>query len=156
MRRGRNTKARSHNSRTSGKAEARYAHGLRRIAAIFYDCILLMGILFAATAFLLTFNEGEAFRPGHPIYTLTLVLISGAFFTWFWTHGGQTLGMRAWKIRLERADGSPCDTRTALSHWIVGVLLGSLLGLGWWFSLIDRKGRALQDLICRTRVVRAD
>jgi len=57
---------------------------------------------------------------------------------------------------LERADGSPCDIRTAISHFIVGVTLGLALGMGWWFALIDRKGRALQDVICRTRVIRAD
>jgi uncharacterized RDD family membrane protein YckC len=133
-----------------------YANGLRRIAAIFYDSILLTGILFVATAFLLTLNHGEAFQPGNLIYSAVLILISATFFTWFWTHGGQTLGMRAWKIRLEKADGTPCDAKTALSHWIIGVILGSLMGLGWWFALIDRKGRALQDVICRTRVLRTD
>lgn len=156
MRKGRITKARPLKKRISAPAEPRYANALRRIAAIFYDSILLTGILFTATAFLLTFNHGEAFRPGNLIYSSVLVLISGAFFIWFWTHGGQTLGMRAWKIRLERADGAPCDTKTALSHWIIGLILGSLLGIGWWYALIDPKGRALQDLFCRTRVVRTD
>jgi uncharacterized RDD family membrane protein YckC len=147
---------RSRRKRATEKAGVLYASALRRIAAIFYDSILLTGILFVATAALLTLNHGEAFKPGNPFYTSALVVITAAFFIWFWTHGGQTLGMRAWKIRLERADGNPCDTRTALTHWIVGVSLGSLLGIGWWFALIDRKGRALQDVLCRTRVVRAD
>ena len=139
-----------------GKAGALYASNWRRIAAIFYDCILLAGILFAATAALLILNHGEAFSPGNPYYTSALVLITALFFIWFWTHGGQTLGMRAWKIRLEKDDGNPCDTKAALSHWIVGVTLGSILAMGWWFSLIDRKGRALQDVVCGTRVVRTD
>ena len=158
MRRRRTKLVRDRRKRSSGKEgdKPTYANGLRRIAAIFYDSILLTGILFAATAFLLTFNNGEAFQPGNLIYSAALILISGIFFTWFWTHGGQTLGMRAWKIRLEKADGTPCDAKAAISHWIVGMILGSLMGLGWWFALIDRKGRALQDVICRTRVLRTD
>jgi len=156
VKRTRSHQIRSRRQRAPEKAAAPYASVLRRIAAIFYDSILLAGILFVATAALLALNEGEAFKPGNPFYTSALVVITATFFIWFWTHGGQTLGMRAWKIRLERADGNPCDTRTALTHWIVGVSLGSLLGIGWWFALIDRKGRALQDVLCRTRVVRAD
>lgn len=156
MRKSRNIKIRTRPKRVTEKTGPTYASGFRRIAAIFYDSILLSGILFAATALLLAFNNGEAFRPGNLIYSSALAVISGTFFTWFWTHGGQTLGMRAWKIRLERADGAPCDLRTALSHWVMGMTLGSLLGLGWWFSLIDRKGRALQDLVCGTRVVMTD
>jgi uncharacterized RDD family membrane protein YckC len=89
-------------------------------------------------------------------YNAALILMSLTFFCWFWTHGGQTLGMRAWKIRLEKADGTPCDTRAALTHFFVGITLSLALGMGWWFALMDRKGRALQDIICRTRVVRAD
>lgn len=147
---------RRRHKKSSVKPEARYASGFRRIAAIFYDSILLTGILFVATAILLTLNHGEAFSPGNLYYSSALVVITATFFIWFWTHGGQTLGMRAWKIRLENDDGTACEPRTALTHWIVGVILGSLLGLGWWFALIDRRGRALQDLICGTRVIRTD
>jgi len=152
----RSSQIRSRQKQVLQKTGPIHSGGLRRIAAIFYDCILLIGILFTATALLLTLNHGEAFTAGNIYYSAFLVGISATFFCWFWTHGGQTLGMRAWKIRLERADGSPCDIRTAISHFIVGVTLGLALGMGWWFALIDRKGRALQDVICRTRVIRAD
>lgn len=152
----RSKRIRSQLKRASSKAEPTYAGSLRRLAAIFYDCILLIGILFTATALLIILNNGEAFKPGNFTYTTALGAISVTFFSWFWVHGGQTLGMRAWKIRIERSDGSPCGTRTAIFHLAVGVILGLLLGMGWWFALIDRKGRALQDVICGTRVVIAD
>jgi len=129
---------------------------LRRLAAQLYDGLLLLAVLFMAVAIALPFNGGNAYPAGHIGFSLYLLTVSFFYYAWFWTHGGQTLGMRAWKIRLEKADGTPCDAKTALSHWIIGVILGSLMGLGWWFALIDRKGRALQDVICRTRVLRTD
>jgi uncharacterized RDD family membrane protein YckC len=130
------------------------AHVLRRIAAIFYDGILLLGVLFALTAMLLTLNRGEAFVPGSVYYDLALIVTSMFFFTWFWSHGGQTLGMRAWRIRLEKADGQPCDVRTALTHMMVGSLFGSAFGIGWLYALFNRDRRALQDILCGTRVVK--
>ncbi len=35
------------------------------------------------------------------------------FFAYFWVHGGQTLGMRAWRFRLLRDDGEPLTTADA-------------------------------------------
>jgi uncharacterized RDD family membrane protein YckC len=113
-----------------------------------------LGVLFALTALLLTLNKGEAFAPGSFYYDLALILASLFFFTWFWTHGGQTLGMRAWKIRIEKVNGQACDARTALTHMMVGSLLGSVFGIGWLYAFFNPNRRALQDVLCGTRVVR--
>ncbi|MEN8260121.1 MAG: RDD family protein, partial [Pseudomonadota bacterium] len=72
----------------------------RRLGAIFYDSLLLLSVLFVATALILPFNEGEAFHSNQHYYPLFLLILSLLFFGWFWTHGGQTLGMRAWKIKV--------------------------------------------------------
>ena len=77
----------------------------RRLGALLYDGILLLGILFLATAILLPFRGGRAFQTddwGYGIYLLGVVFL---FFGWFWTRDGQTLGMRAWKIRLTNHSG---------------------------------------------------
>jgi uncharacterized RDD family membrane protein YckC len=47
------------------------------------------------------------------IYCLYLFLVVGLYFVWFWTHGGQTLAMKTWRIRLVRQDGKPVDIRSA-------------------------------------------
>ena len=68
------------------------------MAAIVYDLFLLTAVLFVATAIALPLNAGAAFTSGQYLYPVYLLAVSFLFFGWFWTHGGQTLGMRAWKI----------------------------------------------------------
>lgn len=63
-----------------------------------YDGILIVSVLFIATAILLPFSKGEAV--GGLFYTLYLLLIIYIFYSWFWNKSGQTLGMKVWKIRI--------------------------------------------------------
>jgi len=53
------------------------------------------------------------------------------FFAWFWTHGGQTLGMRAWRLRILQRDGQPLNWRLALFRYVI-----SLPMWGWLFYVI--------------------
>jgi uncharacterized RDD family membrane protein YckC len=71
----------------------------RYLGAIFYDLILVIAVFFVATAILLPFNQGEAIHSSF-LFPLYLLSVSFVFYGWFWTHGGQTLGLRAWKLRL--------------------------------------------------------
>ena len=73
----------------------------RRLAALLYDGFLLFSMLLVVTAVMLPFNGGEAFD-NNPWYGLVLLAVISFFYLWFWTHGGQTLGMRAWSLRLTR------------------------------------------------------
>lgn len=98
----------------------------KRLLAIFYDSFLLIAILFLAMAVLLLISGGHEFQTGNPLITAYLLLVSFVFFGWFWTHGGQTLGMRAWKLRIQQKDGNPVTWRqaalrfiTALPAWVV-------------------------------------
>src|SRR5690554_4263260 len=81
---------------------------MRRLAAIGYDCLLLLGLeMIAAAVWLPAFGDQPAAE--HPLYRLYqayLLLVAFAFFIGFWLKGGQTLGMRAWHIRLIASDGA--------------------------------------------------
>ena len=83
----------------------------RRLAAMFYDGLLLVAILMIATALLLPLTGGEAITSvDHPwlgfAYRLVIVGLVVLFFGTFWTRRGQTLGMASWRLRVEREDGS--------------------------------------------------
>jgi len=147
----------------------------RRLGALFYDGLLLIGILFFATAILLPFRGGQAFQGdfGYSAYLLAVVFV---FFGWFWTRGGQTLGMRAWNIRLTSANGSAITWSQAALRFLPGLLclvlfkLGTivlpgavkltallslvLFGVSFLWALIDREKRCLHDLIAGTRMAR--
>jgi uncharacterized RDD family membrane protein YckC len=126
---------------------------LRRLAALFYDLVVLVAVLFAATVILLPFHHGEAFRPNHGLYSGYLLTVSFVFFGWFWTHGGQTLGMRAWKIRLCTTTGAPLSWRQASIRFLCGLLSFGCLGLGYLWVLFDSKGRSWHDLASGSRIV---
>ncbi len=71
------------------------------------------------------------------------------FFVFFWTKSGQTLGMKAWRLRVQNLDGSLLSKTTAIKR-----LLPTLLGLGSVIVLFDRKNKlSLQDRVTNTEVV---
>ena len=112
------------------KTKVKYAGLLRRIAAMAYDGLLLVALLIFATAPVTLFTGGEATRSGNPFVSTWLFMVSFLFFAWFWTHGGQTLGMRAWKIRLQQADGQAVDLWQALLRFMTGLPAWVIFGLG--------------------------
>lgn len=93
----------------------------KRLLAIFYDSFLLIAVLFLAMAVMLLFSGGHQFEAGNPFLTLYLLLVSYVFFGWFWTHGGQTLGMRAWKLRIQQADGETISWRQVTIRFVSGL-----------------------------------
>jgi uncharacterized RDD family membrane protein YckC len=71
------------------------------------------------------------------------------FFIWFWSKSGQTLGMKAWRLKVQNQDGSLLSKTTGLKR-----LLPTLLGLGNLAVLLDRKNKlSLQDRLTNTEVV---
>lgn len=113
-----------------------------------------------------------------PIFYTYMFLITWFFFAWFWTHGGQTLGLRTWSLRLQTEEGHTLNwVQTLLRFLIAGtpwllslfiyqkIIASELLptpyqysaffigftGLLWMF--IDKEKRSLQDILSRTRIV---
>ncbi|WP_349432404.1 RDD family protein [Methylomarinum sp. Ch1-1] len=126
----------------------------RRMAAVIYDSLLLLAVLFLATTVALPFNAGEAFSADQVIYPLYLVAVSFVFYGWFWTHGGQTLGLRSWKMRLvDRHDNRAVGWRQALLRYLAAVLSWLCLGMGFVWILIDKKNLAWHDYLSGTRLI---
>ena len=75
-----------------------------------------------------------------------------AFFAYFWTHGGQTLGMRAWRLRLLRADGARLTCSDAALRWLTAWISALPAGLGYLWALVDREGLMWHDRWSGTRV----
>jgi len=123
---------------------------LRRVAAIFYDLLLLLGILFAVSAGAVALNNGQAVS--HPLYYLSLVVVSFLFFGGFWTHGGQTLGMRTWRIKLVQHNGSDIHWQAAAYRFVAAAICLAPLGLGLLWVLFDRQNNALHDYLSKTRL----
>ena len=125
----------------------------RRLAAMFYDSLLLAAVLMAAGALALLVTRGQLDHH-HPLYRAWLLGVSWLFFAWPWRHGGQTLGLRTWKLRVVRTDGRPLTWPDTLRRFLAAILSWLALGLGYWWILIDRDKRAWHDRLSETRVVR--
>jgi uncharacterized RDD family membrane protein YckC len=85
----------------------------RRLAAMSYDGLLLLAVLLFASAVLIPFAKSGATPTYHPLRTLYLLAVCFGFFGWFWTHGGQTLGMRAWRLQLQSRSGGTVSWQRA-------------------------------------------
>ncbi len=131
----------------------------RHLAAALYDLLALVGLWFLAGAVALALTGGalDAHRPAHKLLLQALTLgASAGYFVLSWTRGGQTLGLRAWRLRVVRADGGALDATQAVLRFAVALLSLAALGAGFWWALADRERRTWHDLVARTRVVWAE
>ena len=83
-----------------------------------------------------------------------LVGVLGVYFVWQWMRGGQTLAMKAWRLRVVRADGTRLALRQALLRYVVALAGTLLVGVTFLWALVDREGAFLHDRIAGTRVVK--
>ena len=126
----------------------------RQVAAFIYDLLPLFGLLYVLTIPFLLLSHGEAIESGSWWYTLYLSLAMYVFFSWFWRHGGQTAGMRAWKLKVIRCDGNPLTWRQCFWRLFGLGLHVVSLGLGWAWIWIDPKHLSWADRLSGTRIVR--
>lgn len=130
----------------------------RRLAALLYDSLLLLALWFLTSALLLAASGGLLSQPDRPLWLLvllraSLLLVTFLFWAGFWTHGGQTLGMRAWRLKLVDTDGGPVSWRQAVLRCLAALLSLVPLGLGYLWILLDPQRRAWHDRLSGTRIV---
>ncbi len=108
----------------------------RRLLCMLYEALLLLAVAFAADWLF------ELLLGGRPVLLLRLLrqvwlfTVFGAYFIWFWRHGGQTLAMKTWRIRLVRRDGGVLGRGQALTRYLLAYLwfLPACFGI-YWFGL---------------------
>ncbi|MEO8223327.1 MAG: RDD family protein [Gammaproteobacteria bacterium] len=125
----------------------------RRLAAGGYDALLLGAVWMAATLIIVALRNGAPVPAGEPAYQLLLATTAGLYFVTSWLRGGQTLGMRAWRLKVEQESGRPLDIRTGLLRFAAGVLSLVPAGLGLFWLWVDRDGLTWHDRLAGTRVI---
>lgn len=114
-----------------------------RLAYMVYEAMLLFGVLFIATWLFSTLIQQR-----HALYMRTpliiwLFTVLGVYFMWFWTHGGQTLAMKTWRLKLTTVNGDALNWRRAMLRytlmwlWFVpGLAIASLFHAQGWMLVI--------------------
>lgn len=134
---------------------------LRRFGAMIYDCLPVLALLIVATFAFVPFLHGKVLVPREVgalayVYWLVQLALTAAFFVFFWTRKGQTIGMLAWRLRLQRPDGSLLDWRVALARLaIIFALLLPFLAGYWliWRDWPDRHARTLAICVSLAPIV---
>lgn len=124
----------------------------RRIASMLYEALLLAAVLFIA-GFVFTAIFHSPLPPFlRYVFQLYLLLVTATYFIWYWLHGGQTLPMKTWHLRIVRTDGQPLSLKQACLRFLLA-LIGVGLGFGILWALLDRERLFWHDRMAGTKVV---
>jgi uncharacterized RDD family membrane protein YckC len=127
---------------------------LRRLAGMAYESLLLSAVL--AVMLILPHLLIGAFA--HRVATPALLwahffVVLLVYFIGFWSHGGQTLAMKTWRIRLLTRRGTPVRPARALLRYLLCWPSLGLGGIGILWALVDRDRQFLHDRIAGTQLV---
>jgi uncharacterized RDD family membrane protein YckC len=125
-----------------------------RLLALTYDCLPMIPLLMMGSALFLWLNGGRTVER-QPLVAalefLTIWVLAGAYFVVSWRRGGQTVGMRPWRLKVLAANGKPAGVRQLCLRYLVAWLT-PVVGLAW--CLFDGERRGLHDLAAGTLFVR--
>tara|TARA_R100000656_G_scaffold114650_3_gene87085 strand:- start:144 stop:584 length:441 start_codon:yes stop_codon:yes gene_type:complete len=118
----------------------------RLLAVMMYDSMLLVSVLLVAAAVAVALNGGEAIGANNPFFFVYLLGVAFIFYGWFWTHGGQTLGMRAWRVYLISGQNTGINWQQAFLRFMVGLFSWLPLGLGYWWLWLSPDKLSWHDI----------
>lgn len=136
---------------------------LRRLAALLYDGFLVTAI-WMILGFLLQFIAGpdtnqlvDGQVQTDPLLSnilfILMVTSAAAFYIWFWTRSGQTLGMIAWKMKAVSLDGNLMTVSQGLIRFFSAWPAFFLFGVGYLWMYFDSNGDTAHDRLSATKVV---
>lgn len=94
----------------------------RRLACFIYEGVLLFGVVMIAGYLYSTLTQQRHALQGQFGLKTFLFLVLGLYFTWFWSHGGQTVAMKAWHVRLVDAQGQAVTASRAAMRYLLSWL----------------------------------
>lgn len=126
----------------------------RRFLAIVYEIFPVAGLIWAAAFAYFAVEHALALSHVRLAFQVFLVVVLGAYFIWQWVRGGQTLAMKAWRLRLVRLDGTPLDVRRAVARYLIALIGTLLFAVTFLWALVDRDRAFLHDRLVGTRIIK--
>ncbi|MDR3351553.1 MAG: RDD family protein [Zoogloeaceae bacterium] len=126
----------------------------RRLASMCYELLLLFAVLmggFLLPHVLLGMLLGVSVSGR--ILVVHLVLLLMAYYVWFWTHGGQTVALKTWKMKIVDRSGAPPRLLQAIFRYLLAWPSLLCCGAGILWALFDQERQFLHDRIADTRIV---
>lgn len=127
---------------------------LKRLAAFFYDVLVLAGLLIVAGFLYLSIQAvlqgADVVEPGNLLFQLYLLFIIFGYVYISWRRAGQTIGMKAWRLKAISTDGQQLTFGQILIRFLAGILSCGLVGAGYWWSFFDASGRSVPEILSGT------
>ncbi len=137
--------------------DARPAHLGWRLLALVYDSLPVLALWIAASVLVLGLRGGQPVVPWSLAWwlqCLALWALAGAYAVESWYRGGQTLGMRPWRLRVVNEAGRGASRSQLWLRFAYATLGWLPAGAGFLISLLDTERLALHDRLSATRLVR--
>lgn len=131
--------------------ETRPASLIKRLMAMLYDFMLILAIWVVTGFVAVALNDGEAVEG--PLFKTALFCITFLFFGFFWTRLGQTLGMQAWRLRVQTLDGYRLTWSRALMRFMLAIISFIPLGMGYIWMLFSDEKLTWHDKLSETCIV---
>ena len=132
------------------------AHLGWRILAIIYDALPCAALLFVSSVVLLALHGGKPATPGTVWAFVTILvywLVVACYAVISWRRGGQTMGMRPWRLMVLNEDGKNASFKALILRYAIASLSGGLVLL---WCLFDPQKRGLHDIASGTLLVRKE
>ena len=131
----------------------------RRFAALIYDALLLFALLMIYTAACIAFTKGhvavsrESAGGWLYLYRAGVLGVIAGYYILNWVRSGQTLGMRAWRLRAVNDLGKPLSGGSAALRFLCGLFAWPPAALGVLWLYLDPDHLAIHDRLSKTRIV---
>jgi uncharacterized RDD family membrane protein YckC len=168
----------------TGRASAPLASIRRRVAALGYEALLLVAMVFVAGFVFLPFLRHDASRQtltvpssvARIVMFCVLAAAAGVYYIWCWSEGRRTLPQKTWRLQVVDRRGTPPTRKRALVRyvaWWIGPALAlvgyavlqpggharnalAFAALNYCWVIVDPERQFLHDRVAGTIVVQDD
>lgn len=123
----------------------------KHLAALTYDIFPILALFLVTSLILVLIRQGEEVQPRTFWMQGILFIEVFLYFTYSWKKGGQTLGMRAWKIAIK--DPHLMSWKQVTMRFFAGMASTILLGFGLWSRAFNPSHSTWMDQACGQRIV---
>lgn len=124
----------------------------RLFGSLVYELFALVPIWMITGFSFIYFFDGLFGVYQRPIFQIYLWLTSGLYLTYCWTRTGQTLAMRAWKLKIISSRG-PLTKTLAWKRYIFATLGVLIAGMSFIWALTNKKHLYLHDQILKNNFI---
>ena len=128
----------------------------RRLASMLYESLVVFAVLLIGFLLPQILLSAYGLGTSNRLLWLHVLALLALYFVWFWLHGGQTLPMKTWKLRLASTDGSALRPLQAILRYLAAWPSVLFFGIGIVWALVDKDRQFLHDRIAGTRIVATD